>query len=288
MKVKTVAIIGLGLIGGSLALALKANTGVTVLGYDEAVETLAAAKAAGAIDRGLGGPDEVGEADVVIFSLPVGRIAAAAQAAAGGLKAGAIVTDVGSAKRGLQLSLPKLLPPTVRYVGGHPMAGAEKSGFAAARGDLFAGRPYILTGDGDDDATDEALNALIGLVRAIGAQPLVMDSELHDTLVARISHVPHVAAAVLARMAGDSDQGELALTLAANGFRDMTRIASSNPMLWSDICLGNRENVAAALLRLRAEVDGFLTLLSAGDRAGLEGFFAEAKRVRDRLSEKAG
>jgi prephenate dehydrogenase len=287
MTVKTVAIIGLGLIGGSLALALKANTKITVLGYDESEGTVAAAQAAGAIDRRLGGPGEVGDADVVVFSLPVGRIAAAVEAAADGLKAGAIVTDVGSAKRDLQLALPKLLPSTVSYVGGHPMAGAEKSGFAAARGDLFAGRPYILTGDGGDMA-DEAVKVLVGLVRSIGAQPLVMDSELHDMVVARISHVPHVAAAVLARMAGDSDQGDLALTLAANGFRDMTRIASSNPALWSDICLGNRENVVAALLRLRAEVDAFLALLTEGDRVGLEGFFAEAKRVRDRLAEKAG
>lgn len=284
MAIKTVAIIGLGLIGGSLALALKANTDISVVGYDACEKTLAAAAAAGAIDKALGGPEAIGDADVVVYSLPVGRIAAAVQAAAGGFKAGAIVTDVGSAKRGLHLALPKLLPPTVSYVGGHPMAGAEKSGFAAARGDLFIGRPYILTADdGDDDAVKE----LVGLVRAIGAQPLVMDSELHDTVVARISHVPHVAAAVLARMAGDSDQGDLALTLAANGFRDMTRIASSNPALWSDICLGNRENVMAALLRLRAEVDEFLSLLTEGDRVGLEGFFAEAKRVRDRLTEKA-
>lgn len=288
MTVKTVAIIGLGLIGGSLALAVKANTAFKVLGYDEAGETATAARATGAIDGVLAGPGEVGDADIVVFGVPVGKIAAAVQAAAPNLKKGAIVTDVGSAKQSLHAALPRILPPTAVYVGGHPMAGAEKSGFRAARGDLFAGRPYILTVDAEDAAADAAVRVLSELVRAIGAQPMVMGSELHDAVVARISHVPHVAAALLARLAGDPAESDLALALAANGFRDMTRIASSNPALWSDICLGNRDNVAAALLRLRAEVDGFLALLAEGDGTGLERFFAEAKRVRDRLTDKAG
>ena len=274
-----VTIIGLGLIGGSLALALKKYTHCHVVGYDACPRVVAAALTGGAIDAGADSPDQaVADADVVFWALAPSMIPQAVQQTAGRMKNGAIITDVASSKGDLN-RLSGQLPPGVTYIGGHPMAGSEKNGFGAANADLFVGRPYILLPDSSADPA--ALPALAGLIAQLGARIVVMDMSDHDPAVADISHVPHIAAAALTMLAGDGVQGSRKLSLAAGGFRDMTRVASGNPAMWADICMTNRVAVVSSIRQLQHILERVNELLQTGDQGALKEFFAQAKDIRD-------
>ena len=194
------------------------------------------------------------------------------------MKNGAIITDVASAKGDLA-RLSGQLPPGVRYIGGHPMAGSEKNGLGAATADLFVGRPYILLPD--SSAGTAALPALAGLIAQLGARIVVMDMVDHDPAVADISHVPHIAAAALTLLAGDGVQGSRKLSLAAGGFRDMTRVASGNPVMWADICMTNRAAVQDSIRQLQDILQHVSSLLASHDTAALTEFLARAKDIRD-------
>lgn len=280
---RRVALIGLGLIGGSLACALKEHTAYTVAGYDAGPGVSTAALAAGAIDLAVPTLEEaVREADIIFFCLPVRSIVTAIGEAAPFLKAGAIVTDVASTKGYLLDVIPALLPEGVVYVGGHPMAGSEKSGFAAAQSGLFVGKPYVLSHQGNNET---ALEQLKELITAIGAIPLVLDGAIHDRAVAEISHIPHIMAAALATLAGTGHGKEHNRVLAATGFRDMTRIAGSDSDMWVDICLTNRHCLEAGLTQMIDLLNDFRDKLGYQDEAALREFFANGKLSRQFMAQ---
>ncbi len=242
---QSVALIGTGLIGGSIGLALR-REGVVVRGYDQDAARADAARALGALDTVAGSvADAVAGADLTVVAVPVGHVADVVLDA---LDAGAVlVTDVGSVKApvvaAVEAARPDLAP---RFVGGHPMAGSEQEGLAGAAADLFVGATWVLT---PTSRTDPGVFAAVrSWVAAFGAEPLAVTPDLHDALVAVVSHVPQLAASTLMNVASaGSEEHAVMLRLAAGGFRDMTRIASSHPAIWPDICLANRDAIVGAL-----------------------------------------
>ncbi|MCC2672178.1 MAG: Prephenate dehydrogenase, partial [Armatimonadetes bacterium] len=279
----TVAIVGVGLIGGSLGMALR-ERGLArrVVGLARREATLQEALSVGAIDDGSLEPAAVHGAELVVLAPPVLTIPPLVEALAPHLSPGAIVTDVGSTKAALMQCLSELVPAHADLVGGHPMAGSERGGVLAARADLFQGAVYVLTRC--PRTRPESVARLEALAHALGARPVVMDAEEHDTAVARISHLPHVVAAALAATSGAGGiPAETLRLLVAGGFRDTTRIASSPPEMWRDICLTNRDAILTALDHLDLALGAFRTALEAEDGAGLLEAFARGKTVRDAL-----
>ena len=275
------AVIGLGLIGGSLALALKKYTDAKVVGYDQCDQTMELAAGQGAIDvRAADMAEAVAGADIIFFALAPSMIGEAVKQTASQFKIGAIVTDVASAKGVLLREVLELLPAGVSYIAGHPMAGSERNGFTAAHAELFRDRPYILMDN--SSAAENGLSQLAELVSKLGAKPVIMESSLHDPAVASISHVPHITAAALTVLAGQGTQGPLNLMLAAGGFRDMTRVASANPAMWADICLTNRLAIDETISQLQNILEDVRTLLDSKDHQGLMQFFVKAKEIRDK------
>ena len=248
-----VGVIGTGLIGGSIGLALQ-KAGVDVRGYDATASVAARAAELGAVGSVAGSVAElVAGCDVVIVAVSVGRVANVVVQA---LDAGAVaVTDVGSVKAAVidavRAARPELAP---RFVGGHPMAGSEQDGLDGSTADLFAGATWVLTPTGDTDFA--AYTAVRGVISRLGAEVVEIPPEQHDALVAVVSHVPQLAATTLMNVAdARNDQHALLLRLAAGGFRDMTRIAAGNPGIWPDICVANRGAILAALDAYRASLD---------------------------------
>lgn len=280
MNIKRIAIIGVGLIGGSLGLVFKA-AGLDVTGVGREQSKLDIAAGLGSIDRGTTDlAAGVAGADVVFLCTPVLQIPALAAAIAPHLKPGAIVTDVGSTKRFVGEKITRLLPPGVHYVGGHPMAGREKSGITAADINLFRNKRYIFT---PDAATPpEAVAAVAGLIRLTGASVTVMDIAHHDDCAAVISHVPHVVAAGLVNLLGRYPGEEENLgALAGGGFCDTTRIASSDADMWADICLTNPAAITGGLEELQALLGDVVAAIRRGDRAAIHAYFSAAKARRD-------
>ena len=278
---RRVAILGLGLMGGSLGLALQANgLADVVVGYDAAP-----AHAEAALARGLVGAIEatpeatVAGADLVVFAVPVLATLPLMYAVAPALAPDAILTDVGSVKASVVAWAEATLPQPGRFVGGHPMAGRERSGPGAAVAALFLGARWPLT---PIPATEPATLARIrALVVALGAEPLTLAPDEHDRLVAGASHLPLLAATALMQTLATSADWPGVAQLAAGGFRDTTRIAAGDPIMARDICLTNRDPILArldtyleALHQLRAAVEG-------EDGQALEALFATTKAARD-------
>jgi prephenate dehydrogenase len=281
-----VAVLGCGLIGGSVALAWRrAFPDAAVVGYDRDSVALERAFAEGALTRRADSPvDAVDGADLVIIAAPVGSIVDLVREVAPALAPGTLVTDTGSVKAPIVSEIRKALPG-VAFIGGHPMAGTEQQGFAAASADLFAGAWWFVTPDGPGDA--DAAAKLGPPLRSLGAKVVEVDPVCHDRIVAAISHVPMLLAASLVHLAGTPIDGEDARIFAGGGFRDMTRIADSNPQLWLEICLENRTAIIEALSALSAETSRLERSLFEGDREGLSGFLAGARASRRMLPEKA-
>lgn len=284
-----VCVIGVGLIGGSLAAACRAlPEPPEVLGIDLDEAALAEALARGVIDRGALADAAIvrewlapGGADLVVLAMPA-RGVEPWLALLGELGFPGVVTDVASTKAGVVAAARSRLPAATRFVGGHPMAGSERSGVTAARADLFRGANWLLTPAVDTDL--DAFRRVHALVGAIGARVIVIPPELHDEAVAVVSHVPHVAAAALCAVAGAraGSGGEL-LRLAAGGFKDTTRIAAGSPVLWAGICNDNAVALAAGLRELRLALEGFEGLLRARDQAGIGAWLQAAAAVRSSL-----
>lgn len=283
MTAPKVAIIGVGLIGGSLGLALKAVGDIDVTGADHDQASLDEAAARGAIDRGTTDlAAAVAAADIIFLCTPVLRLPSLVKRIAPHLKAGAVVTDVGSTKLLVGKEIAGLLPAGVHYVGGHPMAGRERSGITAADGGLFRDKWYIFTPD--DSTSPAAVELVAGLVRRAGAKVTVMDAARHDGCAAIISHVPHVVAAGLVNLLGRYPGEEEAMhSLAGGGFGDTTRIASSDADMWADICMTNAAAITDGLDELRGLLDGVAAAIRSGDRDAVHAFFAAAKVRRDGL-----
>ena len=275
----TIAIVGLGLIGGSLGLSLQsALPQSTVVGWDRSPEVTAAALDRGVIDQNTAAIDAaVQNADLVIVATPVLTVEAVFEAIAPHLKPGAIVSDVASTKVRVVAWAEAILPDTVTFVGGHPMAGSEQHGIANARSDLFNGAVYCLTPTAATPSI--AVTQVDRLVRSIGAQPLHIDVHTHDAAVAAISHLPFVLAAVLVEHATTDAAWNNMRKLAATGFRDTTRLASGDVRMHRDICLTNAAALMHHLLGMAQRLEEIADHLD--DPVYLERLFGEAKEQRD-------
>jgi len=234
----------------------------------------------GVVDSMAATPAEtVAEADFVFLCTPVLQMLPMAQAVLPRMKQGAVLTDAGSTKRWFAEALRPLLPTGVLYIGGHPMAGRERSGLEAAVPDLFLKKWYLFTPSPDAPAAIVSeLRRLIGLT---GAMTAVLDEKKHDQITAVISHVPHVAAAALVHLLKKEMNPAETARFIGGGFRDTTRIASSDADMWADICMTNPENIAAGLDEMAAVLAEVSRMIRAGDRAGIHTYFSEAKRLRD-------
>jgi len=278
---RTVALIGTGLIGGSIGLALR-REGVEVRAFDHDPARAAAARELGVTDSVAASVAEaVRGADLTVVAVPVGRVADVVLEA---LVAGAtLVTDVGSVKApvvaAVEAQHPDLAP---RFVGGHPMAGSEQEGLAGASADLFVGATWVLTPTGRTDP--QVFAEVRAWVAGLGAEAIAVTPELHDALVAVVSHVPQLAASTLMNVASvGNEEHAVMLRLAAGGFRDMTRIASSHPAIWPDICLANRDAIVDALDRYLEALTRVRAIVAGGERDALLEVLEHARAARRNL-----
>ena len=283
MKALNITIIGLGLIGGSLGLAFKEklSTPIVVTGYDVSQHIIDIAINRKAIDFGSTNlQDAVQQADFVFLCTPVLQMFPIIEHIAPYLKRGTILSDVGSTKRFLVDKIVDMLPVGVEFVGGHPMAGSEQSGITAAQPNLFSNKYYIIVPAANTSPL--AVNSLINLIRPTGSLISIMDMDRHDLCAAFISHVPHVAAAALVNLLDNCSEEE-SLKLTGGGFRDTTRIASSNADMWADICISNSEAINDGLKKLQILIGEVITAAETNDRKKLHAFFSNAKQRRDSL-----
>jgi prephenate dehydrogenase len=283
-RIETVAVVGVGLIGGSFALALREARRVgTVVGVGRGRANLEAALARGIVDRAVTlGEDwtrEIEGADLVLVSTPVGEFPALFGALAARLRAHAIVTDAGSTKESvIAAARARLGTAFARFVPGHPIAGTEHSGASAAFATLFRDRNVVLTPTADTDRA--ALAAVASLWSACGAQVRELDPAVHDRIFAAVSHLPHLLAFALVDLLATRPDADDVFRFAASGFRDFTRIAGSSPEMWRDISLANRVALIAAIEAYRAELDAVAAMVASADGAGLEAVFARAAAAR--------
>ena len=282
------AIIGVGLIGGSFGLAVKEKLRerVHITGLCRSRSSIEAALRRGAVDEASAdAASAVRGADIVYLSTPVLQMVSMVETIRPFLKKGAVVTDAGSTKEFLWNEIPPRLPEGVYYVSGHPMTGKEKSGVEAADKDLFRHKCYVLMEE--TTAPPEIYQRVADLIKLTGANFATLDVKRHDRCAAVISHVPHVTAAALVTLL-DRSGGDLsaALKLAGGGFKDTTRIASSNADMWADICLTNSAAIAEYLRHLTVILEEVVDAVEAGDRAALYDYFMAAKERRDRILDE--
>ena len=280
-----VAIVGLGLLGGSWGLALKkAGFPGRIVGYARRGETRDQALANGAVDEGFAEVTEaVHGADLVILATPVAVIFDHLERLQPHLSPRAIITDVGSTKRRICERAAELYAERPLFLGGHPMAGKERSGLENADARLFENARYVLTPIKPEHLDDNRVQSFRTLVEVIGARPLTTDPATHDLAVAYLSHLPQLLSSGLASLIEEKHTVEgLILEVAASGFRDVTRLADSPYSVWRDICLTNTENIQMALDALIQKLKSIKVHL--GDRE-LEREFLAAHRLRDRLRE---
>lgn len=277
----SIAIVGLGLIGGSVARGLRAaNPDQTIVAVDTDDEALQAALDAGIIDRGVELGEALSSADLVVLAMPPLVIEAALKSIASQLGPDSVITDVGSAKSHLLDRAGKLGADFCsRFVPGHPIAGSEQSGFSASRADLFQGRNVILTPAANNSPVAVAL--VHQLWRSLGAEVLGMSAERHDQVLAATSHLPHVLAFTLVDTLLQREQSEEIFRYAAGGFADFSRLASSDPKMWADVFIANGDATAAALDDYINYLQGFRETLTAADHDGMMNIFIRAKAARD-------
>jgi len=281
MEVKKVSIIGLGLIGGSLAKALGERTEVSdILAVNPDMEPINQALRDGSITGGFTEMNEhVWSSDVIFICTPVNYALQYLDAMAGKLRPGCVVTDVCSTKEVIINHVNNMADPPC-FIGGHPMAGTEKSGYAASFSHLFENAYYILTPC--RTTTETAMDLISGLVRAIGGMPVILDASEHDRITGSISHVPHVIASALVNLvkAMDSPDGKMHM-LAAGGFKDLTRIASSSPEMWEHIISSNRKQVKKILEAYIQILSTFVKSIDLQDSKAVYDFFESARNYRD-------
>ncbi len=277
-----IAIIGLGLIGGSIGLAIKrGNLGdLQVVGTARTRETMQKAKKLGAIDRDApSAADAVRDARLVIVASPIMTTRHVFEEIAPALMPGAVVTDVGSTKGNVARWAKELLPETAHFIGGHPMAGKEHAGIEAADADLFRGKAWVIVPS--VTASEPALNTVIGLVQLAGATPLFMDADEHDSYVAAISHVPLLMSSALFSVAAGSAAWPELARLASSGFHDTTRLASGSPEMAHDIMVTNRDNVLHWLDRFIDELRRFRAIVEEGASERVIEAFTKAQIERE-------
>lgn len=285
----SVVVVGVGLIGGSLAAAARAlPEAPRVRGVDTSPATLEWALANGVLDEGAS-PEEAerlgwftSDDDTLIVLATPAAVAEEWIARLGGMGVRGTVTDVGSTKAGVTSAAVRHLPERAAFVGGHPMAGSERSGVEASSAELFGGAYYVLTPTASTQS--DAFRRLHAFVTSLGARVVSVPAEAHDEMVATVSHVPHMAAAALITLAARrAAAGEELLRLAAGGFKDTTRIAAGSPELWTGISLDNADALVGGVDELREILGEFSDMLRRRDAAGIREWLAEAAEVRASL-----
>jgi prephenate dehydrogenase len=272
-----IAIIGLGLIGGSIALAVRERWSSTLITAVDRPPVLAHASSSGAIDRAANSVSETGPVDLVILAAPVRQNVELLPQVMACLPGGAVVTDVGGTKRDI-VKAAAALPSATAFIGGHPIGGAERGGFGFARPDLFRGKPWIFTPGASPPAA--SLDRLYDFVRGMGARPATMDPETHDRVMAYVSHLPQLAASVLMEVVGSAASHD-GLRFAGRGLTDSTRLASSPASVWRDICAANADDIGPALDALIARLIELRADLQSG--RVVEEVFDDAAKWRAEL-----
>lgn len=279
-----VAIIGLGLIGGSLGLALKKSgeADLRIVGIPRRSETIEQAIKLGAIDEGTTDHVKgVAETDLVFLCTPISLIIPVLKEIAPALKKGAIVTDVGSSKQLIVAEAEKAMPKGTFFVGGHPMAGKETFKLEASEAELFKGKKWLLTPT--SKTSKKALEQVNKLVALIGAEVIEIEPRTHDQVVAAISHLPLAAAAAIVNSVAESSQQDLLAKIAATGFRDTTRVASGDPLLGVDMFITNQKAVLKAISSFKRALSNIEKLIKEGNGEKIRAELAKAKKFRDSI-----
>jgi prephenate dehydrogenase len=277
-----IAIIGLGLIGGSIGLALKkASPEVKIIGIPHREVTIEDAKSRGAIDEGtMDLKQGVADADIIFICTPINLIIPKLQEIVPALKKGAIVTDVGSSKGEIVSQAEKLMPKGTYFVGGHPMAGKENVKLEEAEADLFRDKIYVLTAT--SKTSKKAIEKLKEVVVLLGSKIVEMDPKLHDLVVSGISHMPLAVAAALVNAIADVEKGKDEMkTCAASGFKDTTRIASGDPILGVDMFTTNKKAVLKQISAFKKSLSNLEKIIKEGDTTKMEAALKKAKNFRD-------
>jgi len=282
VQFQKITIIGVGLLGGSIGLAVKhRKLAGEVAGFVRRSASLKDCERAGALDYAT--TDllaAVSKADLVILCTPLAQMRSLTQQFLPALKRGAIVTDVGSVKADVVREVGALVKKVgAHFVGSHPMAGGEKMGVLASRADLYDNAACVITPVKNSNAA--AVRKVEKFWRSLGARTLALSPAEHDAIVSRTSHLPHVAAAALVNQVLHPRSSQAQVGLCATGFRDTTRIASGSPEMWRDISVANRKNLTQSLDAFMAELKKFQAALRRGDVKSVENFFAMAKQYRD-------
>lgn len=278
---KKITIIGVGLIGGSLGLAIKALAdSPKIAGVARHSDTIQKALEVGAINEGFTSPVEaVRDADLVFVATPISAIVATIREIIPYLKPGVIITDVGSIKSKIVKSVEAFIPKELEFIGGHPMAGSEQQGVSFASATLFKNSYYLMTPT--KQTNTEAFKKLHSLLTSIGAQVLAVDPEKHDKIVSTISHLPHILSAALVNLASQqTTESKNLLLIAAGGFRDMTRIAASDPDMWRDICVENSAAILETLEEFKKNLAIFQEDIAKANGKELWTRFKKAQSVR--------
>ncbi len=277
----TCGFIGLGLIGGSIARAIRQNLPNTkIIAYDINAEALEAAREAGVTDVSAAAIDETfRECDYIFLCAPVQKNDANLEAVKKVLSPDCLLTDVGSVKTDIHNTI-QAAGLNAQFIGGHPMAGSERVGFVNSKAVLLENAYYILTPT--EEVPSEKLNAYRELVQSLGAIPLVLTCEQHDYVTAAVSHLPHIIAASLVNLVRDHDSSEgIMKMIAAGGFKDITRIASSSAVMWQQICLTNTDNISQLLSDYIASLTAILQELNERNDTALFDLFDSARIYRD-------
>ena len=289
MSWKKIALVGVGLLGGSLGMALrKRRLAGSIVGFVRRPAGVLECESLGAVDRAtLDLQRAVAGAELIILCTPIAQMRALLEQMLPALKPGAIVTDVGSVKVSVVRDLEALATRAgAHFVGSHPMAGAEKMGVAAARANLFDGAVCVVTPTPRSNAP--AVRKVERLWKSVGGRLLKLSPKAHDALVSRSSHLPHVVAAQLVNLVLKPGHPKGQGMLCANGFRDTTRIASGSPEMWRDIALANRQNLSRALAAFANGLHEFTRALRSGDARAVATFFEQARQRRERWAKGAG
>lgn len=282
MHWQKIALVGVGLLGGSVGLAARQRKlADKVVGYVRRQASIDECIKAGAVDSAtLVLPQAVEHADLVILCTPIGQMLELAKQMLPALKRGALVTDVGSVKGQPAQELTTLIANAgAHFIGSHPMAGAEKMGVSAARAELFNNAVCVVCPTQKSPAAE--VKKLEEFWKTLGGKPLRLKPDLHDELVSRSSHLPHVVAAELANYVLSPALPQTQAQLCATGFRDMTRIASGSPEMWRDISIANREHLSRVLGVFIEDLQEFQLALENGDVKAVEEFFVKGKQRRD-------
>lgn len=279
---KKVAILGVGLIGGSLALALKQSGGCEhIVGFDLVADQLKRGVELGVVDSYcLNASEAVSDADMVVLTVPMGAMEEVFAQIADHLLPDAVVTDAGSSKASVVAAAKRVFGDVPGYfVPGHPIAGREKSGVEAALAGLFVDHKVILTPL--ENTAPDAISKVSAMWEQAGAKVQTLGVEQHDLVLAATSHLPHVLAFSLVDTLAETDYVEEIFQFAAGGFRDFSRIASSDPVMWRDICLENKSAILNALEDFQDNLNGVRKLIETSDGEGLWKMFSHAKTIRD-------